>query len=382
MRADSLLQLVGPLYRGFVQEDGMLIDVLASVSGMFAADSCHLVVHDEAQDVPLVRYAHRPIDNHGLMRAYDEHYGKLNPFRRFIARPEHLGASYSSCAVIAPEEYERSEFYNDFCKKLQWRYCLAAAFLNRDNRLGYIIFDRAAGAGPFDLHAEAALDQLLPHLANAYAMRTSFSDAFSSVERTLFHGEQKQAGMIFLDGKGRAVMMNDCMRQIFAAMDGLSYVKGEIAGGGWEQTRQIRTLIETAVSCAKNPDTVPVAKRIVVKRPSGRNPYLFEIVPIMAREQFVEGNDVVVALRIVDPELSADQQLLQGFDRYRLTPAEVRLVRYLISGLRPKEVAIRTGLSLNTIHVQQRSVYRKLGVSRHFEMMKIFAPNWGYSGAS
>ena len=379
MKADGLLQLVGSLYGGLIKEDALLMDVLTSISRLFAADSCYLVIYDDLQSTPAMRYAHAPIDDDRLVRAYDEYYGRLNPFRHFISQPEHLGQSFASCRIISPEDLDKSEFYNDFCRKVGWRYCLAAAFHNRENRLGYIILNRSAGTGPFEPSAEAALDQLLPHLANAYAMRAAFSAAFSSVERTLFYNEQKHAGVIYFDANARPAMINDCSRQIFAAADGLSYRKGEVIGGGWEETRRIRTLIEMAASSARRPDAAPVMQKISIKRPSGRRPYTIEVIPIMAREKFVEGNDVVAALRIIDPEISAEQKLAQSFDKYHLTPAEAKLVRYLIAGLRPKEVAIRTGLSLNTIHVQQRSIYRKLGISRHFELMKIFVPNWDYT---
>lgn len=373
---DKLFRLVDRLYVGLLKDDAMILDALTSASRIFGADSCYLVAHDWQRNIPLLRYAHAPIDDYKLIHAYDEYYGRLNPFRNFIDQPENVGHSLLCQDIVDQDELLRSEFYNDFLKPVGWRYCMPSSFWKSGSVLGYIMMNRGPETLPFDPAVAAVMQRLLPHLASAYGMRDSFSDLYDSTERVLLRNEQQNAGLVFIGRDGRLGLMNDRARQVFAAMDGLSYKGGTLLAGGWDETRRIENLLTQAARRSDNPAELPVAKKLSVKRPSGRKPYILEIVPVFGREQFVARNDVVAALRIVDGEMSDGVHLAERFAEFRLTPAEIRLARYLMAGLRPKEIATRTGLSLNTIRVQQRNLYRKLGVSRHFELMQRLSPRW------
>ena len=56
---------------------------------------------------------------------------------------------------------------------------------------------------------------------------------------------------------------------------------------------------------------------------------------------------------------------------YRLTRAEMRLASALVEGSQLKDIALRFDVSVNTLKVQRRSLYRKIGATRHFDLMRL-----------
>ena len=61
----------------------------------------------------------------------------------------------------------------------------------------------------------------------------------------------------------------------------------------------------------------------------------------------------------------ADAATISG--RWPLSPAELRLLRYLPTHLTFREIADESFVSANTVKTQARSIYRKLGVSSRAE---------------
>jgi DNA-binding CsgD family transcriptional regulator len=54
---------------------------------------------------------------------------------------------------------------------------------------------------------------------------------------------------------------------------------------------------------------------------------------------------------------------------YRLSPAEIDVVQSLRSGLSPGDIADKRGVSVGTVRMQLKSIFRKVGVSRQSELV-------------
>lgn len=289
------------------------------------------------------------------------------------------GAPWSGSGMRS-DAYWPEDFRDTFMPQIGWGSVLAGSFCAEPDCVGYLLLSRRSGANPLVPAAATALDPLLPQIAAACSLRQSFSRAIASMERVLFQGSHANTGMAYFNMAGEPVLINDPLRHIFAAADGLGFDGNRIVGGGWHETARIRALIEDTLRQPSEPEDLPVGNSIDIARPSGSRPYLVDALRVRGRERFIEDNSIVSVLRVIDPEAAVDPAA--DFARYRLTPAEIRVARSLMAGLRPKEIATQTGLSLNTIRVQQRSLYRKLGVSRHFELMRLLVPGWAGPGES
>jgi DNA-binding CsgD family transcriptional regulator len=80
------------------------------------------------------------------------------------------------------------------------------------------------------------------------------------------------------------------------------------------------------------------------------------------------GRYVLVSARIA-PESRLELLMDRLVQRYGLSDAEHRELRYLAHGLAIKESARETGLSPDTIRVRRRRVYKKMGLSCHEELL-------------
>lgn len=363
--------LVDDFFQGFLRDDGLLQASLATLSRQVGAENGELTVRQGAAGTPLLRYVHGIPDDYRLIASYDNNHCAHDPFLAPLWLPDNLRRLFWSDLQMQAGG-EASAFFDEY-RKAGWRYMLSAAFYNADGRLGYLRFLRAGSAGPFDQDRARALQDIIPHLARAYRMRAAFSNVYAALEPLLMQSGEDEAGVVYLDAGGRVVLVNDRARRIFAGMDGLYQKSGSIVAGGWEDSEAIAKLIATAVAGARDPHSLSARGELIVARPSGRAPFALQALPVIARNRFTEENGIAAALRIVDQE--EDQGLGTISQAYRLTAAESRLANYLIAGMPPKEVARQTGLSIHTIRTQQRGLYRKLGVTRHFDLLMRLAPN-------
>jgi DNA-binding CsgD family transcriptional regulator len=355
---------------GFLRDDARLQGALAALSRHLEAENGQLVLRDSATNAPLLRHIHGVPDDYSLLSSYDSQYCAKDPFLAPLRLAENAGRLFWQDLNEQPGD-EASDFYDQY-RRAGWRYMLSGSFGQREGRFGYVRFLRAAGAGPFDAGRATLLQQVLPHLALAWQMRDVFSQVYAALEPYLLQGNDQKVGVVHLDTAGRIVLANDNARRIFAGMDGLYQKDGAVIAGGWEETEGIKQLIEAVIAGARGKPTLPARNEITVARPSGRARYVVQAVPVIQRNRFTDENAIVAALRIIDQE---DHDLHSSLHAYRLTAAESRLANYLIAGLPPKEVARQTGLSIHTIRTQQRGLYRKLGVSRHYELLMRLAPH-------
>lgn len=54
-----------------------------------------------------------------------------------------------------------------------------------------------------------------------------------------------------------------------------------------------------------------------------------------------------------------------------ITPREVEVLKLIEEGLSSLEIAIRLSVSINTVETHRKKLYRKLGVSRVAEALKV-----------
>lgn len=355
---------------GFLRDDARLQGALAALSRHLQAENGQLVLRETDSNLALLRHIHGIPDDYSLLSSYDSTYCARDPLLAPLRLPENAGRLFWH-DLNSEDGGEAAEFYDQY-RKAGWRYMLSAAFCSQDGRFGYLRFLRATGAGPFDAGRAALLQQILPHLALACRMREAFSQVYASLEPHLLQGNDQKVGVVHLDTTGRMVLANDNARRIFAAMDGLYQKDGTVTAGGWEDTEAIGRLVTAVIAGARGKQGLPARAELTIARPSGRARYVIQVVPVIQRNRFTDENGIVAALRIIDQE---EQDLHSSIQAYRLTAAESRLANYLIAGLPPKEVARQTGLSIHTIRTQQRGLYRKLGVSRHFDLLMRLAPH-------
>ncbi len=184
------------------------------------------------------------------------------------------------------------------------------------------------------------------------------------------------AGIVTLESNGAVGWINLVARRILAAEDGLSLRDGRLVaedeGADAALRAAHRQLIEgehTVRSLMAGQQTPALS----IERPSGRRPLGLVFVGRQETPVMEDGEPIGV-IALYDPEIQSAETLPQLRQLYGLTEAEAKLASAIAVGATPQEFAEKTGRSLETVRTQLKGAFRKLGVSRQSEMVRMLAP--------
>ncbi|MGE3828502.1 MAG: helix-turn-helix transcriptional regulator [Steroidobacteraceae bacterium] len=356
-------QLVRLIYTG-VREALPWALLLDHLRCLLDANYVTLILHQPRADEPLqVVYAGRTQPALAAMSCTD-----LVAIDPFVNLPRERAVLLEE--LIDDDAWLASPCYREFHAPVDIRYHMAAdlgAGPVPDCRLRVT---RPPRGDRFGARERTICDLLLPHLAIAVQLRASLNVA--ELERGLYTGmfDRLSVGVVFLDGEGRIVKVNQAAEEILAQGDGLSLANNGLVADFPGESRELRRLIEQAVSTAGA--RVPgVLTGMSVRRTSGRANLGVAVRAVPLTGLAEPGLRAAALVVIRDPEarVLATHEQLQRL--YRLTPAEANLALHIMDGCTVEEAARRLGVSRNTVRCQIRAIFAKTGVTRQTELLRV-----------
>jgi len=130
-------------------------------------------------------------------------------------------------------------------------------------------------------------------------------------------------------------------------------------------SEQLTARIRTMVANGGSPGKVSVCKELL----SGRRRYVCQLFDAHQPGNNSKGSSLALLL---ERSAGTTAHTAKICLRYRLTPREAEAVRLLVLGLASKEIAVRMGISPNTVKVFLRLVMVKMGVSSRSGIMSKF----------
>ncbi len=106
---------------------------------------------------------------------------------------------------------------------------------------------------------------------------------------------------------------------------------------------------------------------LMLRRIGANRPVVLRVVPLR-RSNRAEWSGRIALLVEVPPPLHGLEAWAAAF---RLSPAETRLWAALIAGRRVIDVAEESGVSVNTVRVQLRSLFAKTGMHRQADLLRL-----------
>ncbi len=279
------------------------------------------------------------------------------------------------------ERLIRTAFYREFLSRQDSSHVLVGIVYGEDSpgRMPVVVsaFHRGIRQGCFWAREEQRLRILVPHLSRALGVMHRLRDAELKVASSLAALERLSAGVLLINEDHHVVHANHAARCLLDEQDGLS-LQPVCARQSRDRLSvkdpQAAEAARAAVRESVTPDITAVkhfSRSIAVARPSGRPPYVLNFSTLPQHNAFGSGADVPRAIVFItggDEPVQLDTALWRGI--YRLTAAEVRVLRGIAEGLDQDEMAARLGISANTLKSHLKNIYAKAGVSSRPALMK------------
>lgn len=177
--------------------------------------------------------------------------------------------------------------------------------------------------------------------------------------------DQLCAGVIITDNTGLIIEMNRAAETIVRVGDSVLIREGRLRARRVFETTKVAKLIAGATE----EKSWVAAGRTLIARGDGSPPYVLVVVPLHS----VPVDDQRFAMIIVvDPARYAPSEKDLA-DLFGLSPAEARVAAALMTGKSLTDIAATSAVQITTVRTQLRSILRKVGVKRQFDLVRILS---------
>jgi DNA-binding CsgD family transcriptional regulator len=177
--------------------------------------------------------------------------------------------------------------------------------------------------------------------------------------------DQLCAGVIITDNTGLVIETNRAAEAIVQLADGLLVREGRLYARRVFETTRVAKLIAGATG--EQPRMG--GGRMVIGRCDDLPPYVLAVMPLQTAP--VDDRRLAMII-IVDPAryVPSERDLA---DLFGLSPAEARVAAALMTGKSLADIAATAGVQITTARTQLRSILRKVGVKRQFDLVRILS---------
>lgn len=163
-------------------------------------------------------------------------------------------------------------------------------------------------------------------------------------------------GVLLLDRTGRVALMNAAARRAFERPIGLALAGGYLRAKRADDNAALQRLLSAAPRRKRRPSSLSITIGSVER-------LLIEVVAHLPREApdlFAETDiERIVFIRTVVSR-SADYATALG-TRFGLTPTETKVAEHVTCGAQIRDIAVRLGVTKNTVRTHVRQLLRKSG---------------------
>ncbi len=306
-----------------------------------------------------------------MVRQYEEYYARKNAWFAAAGFRLPVGTVVQSEELLPDEELRKTEYYNDFLRKIDSHHGLAATLLHDEKFLSHLSLLRPRRAGPFDREVRPLLLLLLPHLKRALQLHRQIAGLRSDSEAAIEVLDRVPAGVILFDRDGRPVLVNRTAREILDSNDGLTLQPGGLAAAVPAESAVLDRLLQDAIEIAAGRSIFcDSGGTLAVSRLSSRRSFLVFVTPLRPGRAKAPDPRPAAAVFITDPErkVHANGTLRR---LYRFTPTEAEIAEKLIQGESLEQAAEELEITLNTARTHLKHLFTKTDTHRHRELLRV-----------
>jgi DNA-binding CsgD family transcriptional regulator len=358
---NELLDLVGSIYASALEPVGMtqaLRAVSATVRGTFAQ---LLTVHRNSGRVL------NSLISDGSPALEAAHREYLSEWAAFDPRAEWLASLPSGAVARCHDHFDdafvgANSFYQDYLIAHGFRWALAGVLESGADTTTVVVGVRAIDAPPFEDWAADSLRQLLPHVRQAYLIRSRLDRHAAAGASAVEMLRALPVPCLFTDQAGR------CIERNRAFDDALEALPMRLALG---RVRFADTDMQSAWEAALSDTHATAVEHTFTAGPPGARQWQIHLIPLHWR--LLDGdlldNRMIMAVFQAGGAAQAQPAVGSFTPAARLTQAELEVATGLLHGLSAKVIAKERGASVNTVRSQIMSILDKTGFKSQRELI-------------
>jgi DNA-binding CsgD family transcriptional regulator len=348
--------------------DGSKWDIfLRQLARSMPGTRCTLVLHD-----PSTQTGQIPTTvgwDPSYVASYNQYYASVNPWLENVNR--------WPVGLVVPSELRcpvphllRSEFYADWLQPQNITSGAGVTIIQDAGRFMALATLFAERSDEQRALAIARMQRLVPHLQRAAQVNRQLANSefrWQAAEQAL---NRLLVGVVLVNDDLSIVFSNSNADALIAKADGISLARsGRLTLTDPDAANRLAHLV-------RHPEAAD-ARVLSVRRPSGERPFTLLVAPLLSEGRSEnparpgEFRQARAMLFIKDTGETANVPSEVISAMFDLSPAEARLVKILLEGHRLEEIAVRLGVSHNTVKTQLKSVFEKLGCARQGDVIRL-----------
>lgn len=297
---------------------------------------------------------------------YAVQYQAICPRIAFAVRHPEIATQFDSL-VLSEAEMDRDPVYEWFGKH-GLRYYVAGHAGRTRFYQAFFSLQRSRRQGHVDTEDIARFELIRPHLAQALAIADTLGTLTAHRRFSEAMLDALPQAIFGLANDGALLFTNASAERLLARGACLSCKAGRLMLADTSQQHAFDLLLADALSGRP----LRGGGRLLIRRAGGGQPYAVRLsrVVMSEMERLVRPTVIVV---VNDPESAAalDQDTLSAL--YALTPCETRLAATLLQGHSIQSASHALGSSTETLRSHLKSIFRKVGVSRQQDLVRMLA---------
>ena len=270
--------------------------------------------------------------------------------------------------LYTEREKKTSPAYNEALDRTGDRNGLAVRLDGPNGTSMSWVFANPSQRGGWEARHMQMIQQLVPHLRHFVHVRQVLAGAQalgSSLSGLL---DNARVGILHLDQRGRIVEANDRATGILARDDGLSQRNGYLVAWLPKDDRKLQELLAGALP---HLDGQAAAGSMVIRRSRDPKQLVLCITPLEGRALDFGGPGVAALAVLAEPGSRPRLDAKWVAELLGLTTAESQVAVLLSEGMTAPDIATTTNRQASTVYTLIKRAYRKLGISRQAELVRL-----------
>jgi len=272
----------------------------------------------------------------------------------------------------ANESFISEDFYTQWMQPNNIYYIGGRVILDELNRKASISLHRTKKKGNWEQEELALLSEIAPHLRRALNIHAEFTRLKLQQDALLKGLDKLVIGLILFNAKADVVYINPTARSIIETHPALSIIGHRISAHNAEEDQLLASTISNVANIDPD-DSWRQSVGIGLTHPDVSIPLPILVTPMHAHQltSELEYEGAKVAAFLSDPNQSQPISADSLISVYNLSPAEAHVAIGIANGLSIDEIALSSHHSTHTIRSHLKSTFKKIGVSRQSELVKI-----------